>query len=66
MDSDIKAGAFGEGGIVRATTVPYSCGTALDLNVKGDLPCHYIFDNSVPPYAIIPYSKLQFLKEAGC
>jgi Glucosidase II beta subunit-like protein len=66
-DSAIKAGAFGEGGIERATTVRYSCGTALDLNVKEDSTCHYIVDISVPtlcdhPLFKAPISKKQVVK----
>jgi hypothetical protein len=66
-DSAVKAGSFGEGGIERATTVCYSCGTSLDMAVKEDSTCHYIVDISVPtlcdhPLFKAPISKRQVVK----
>jgi hypothetical protein len=56
-DSAIKAGSFGEGGIERASTIKYSCGTVLDMNVKEDSTCHYIVDISVPTLCAHPLFK---------
>jgi hypothetical protein len=66
-DSAIKAGSFGEGGIERASTIQYSCGVVLDMNVKEDSTCHYIVDISVPtlcdhPLFKAPTSKKQVVK----
>lgn len=66
-DSAIKAGAFGEGGIERSTTVRYSCGSHLDMSVREDSTCHYIVDISVPalchhPLFKAPVSKKQVVK----
>jgi hypothetical protein len=66
-DSAIKAGAFGEGGIERATTVRYSCGKYLEMTVREDSTCHYIVDISVPslchhPLFKAPVSKKQVVK----
>ena len=66
-DSAIKAGEFGEGGIERATTVRYSCNSALDISVKEDSTCHYIVEISVPtlcyhPLFQAPVSKKQVVK----
>jgi len=66
-DSAIKAGAFGEGGIERATTVRYSCGNFVEMSVKEDSTCHYVIDISVPtlcshPLFKAPISKKQVVK----
>lgn len=66
-DSAIKAGEFGEGGIERATTVKYSCGNQLEMNVKEDSTCHYIVDVTIPalcghPFFKAPVSKRQVVK----
>jgi hypothetical protein len=66
-DSAVKAGEFGEGGIERATSVRYSCGTYLEMTVKEDSTCHYIVEITVPtlchhPLFRAPVSKKQVVK----
>lgn len=66
-DSAIKAGQIGEGGIERATTVRYSCGNQVEMNVKEDSTCHYLVDVSIPalcahPLFKAPVSKKQVVK----
>jgi hypothetical protein len=66
-DSAVKAGAFGEGHIERASTVRYSCGTYLEMSVKEDSTCHYIVEMSIPtlchhPLFKAPVSKKQIVK----
>ena len=66
-DSAIKAGEFGEGGIQRATTVHYSCGSQFGMNVKEDSTCHYIVDVTIPalcghPLFKGPLSRRQIVK----
>ena len=66
-DSAIKAGAFGEGGIERSTTIRYSCGVKFEMIVKEDSTCHYIADVTVPalcshPLFRAPVSKKQVVK----
>ncbi|KAL3898591.1 MAG: hypothetical protein SGARI_006636 [Bacillariaceae sp.] len=66
-DVAVKAGEYGDGGIERATTVRFSCGVVLSMNVKEDSTCHYVVDISVPtlchhPLFKAPTSKKQVVK----
>jgi hypothetical protein len=66
-DAAIKAGQVREVAAERATTVRYSCGPVLALNVKEDSTCHYIAEVSIPalcghPLFKAPVSKQQVVK----
>jgi hypothetical protein len=66
-EAAIKAGAVGEGGVERASTVRYSCGTRMSLKVKEDSTCHYLVEVTIPalcdhPLFRPPVSKRQILK----
>jgi hypothetical protein len=66
-EAPIKAGQVREGAVERASTVRYSCGPVLEMNVKEDSTCHYIVDVSIPalcghPLFKAPVSKQQVVK----
>lgn len=66
-ESAVKAGEFAKGGIERATTVRYSCGTQLEMKTKEDSTCHYVVDIVIPalcghPFFKAPVSKQQVVK----
>jgi hypothetical protein len=62
-DSAIKAGKTGEGGIYRASTIKYSCGTKMYMNVKEDATCHYVVDVIVPALCDHPLFQAPTLKK---
>jgi hypothetical protein len=66
-EAAIKAGQVREGAVERASTVRYTCGPVMEMNVKEDSTCHYIVDVSIPalcghPLFKAPVSKQQVVK----
>jgi lipopolysaccharide biosynthesis regulator YciM len=60
-------GAIGGGGMERASTVRYSCGSALKMTVIEDSTCHYIVQVAIPllcehPLFQAPVSKRKVIK----
>lgn len=59
IDSAIKGGEVGEGGIQRATTVRFFCGDTRELiRINEDHTCHYIVDISVPELCSHKYFEI--------
>lgn len=49
IDSAIKGGEVGEGGIQRSTTVRFFCGNSKELvRINEDHTCHYVVDITLP------------------
>lgn len=68
IDSAIKGGEVGEGGIERSTTVRFFCGNSKELlKINEDHTCHYVVDITLPElcshkYFAVPQIKKHVMK----
>jgi len=64
IDSAIKGGEVGEGGIERSTTVRFFCGNKRELvRIHEDRTCHYIVDIAVPELCTQKYFERPHIKK---
>ena len=64
IDSAIKGGEVGEGGIERSTTIRFFCGNKRELvRINEDRTCHYVVDITVPELCTQKYFERPHIKK---